>query len=115
MVRVAIGGVAIGSISRPLVVTMVGIAVVSIRVGVISMVSITISRVTIRSISRPLVVAMVGISVSRVAIRSLSISRPLVVAMVGITISMVSIAIGRIAIAIRNSMMRASISFRLSC
>merc|ERR1719315_704838 len=83
------------------------------------MVSITISRVAIRSISRPLVVAMVGISmvgitISRVAIGSLSISRSLVVAMMGITISMVSIAIGRVAIAIRNSMM-ASISFRLSC
>merc|ERR1712055_819955 len=107
MVRVAIGGVAItiGSISRPLVVTMVGIAVVSIRVGMISMVSITISRVAIRSISRPLVVAMVGISVVGIRIGSIS--------MVGITISMVSIAIGRVAIAIRNSMMRASISFRL--
>merc|ERR1712139_515601 len=90
----------------------------------IAMVSITISRVAIRSISRPLVVAMVGIrvgsismvsiTISRVAIGSLSISRSLVVAMMGITISMVSIAIGRVAIAIRNSMM-ASISFRLSC
>merc|ERR1711970_427695 len=85
--------VAIGGISRPLVVAMVGISMVGIRVGSIS---------------------MVGIAISRVAIRSLGISRPLVVAMVGITISMVSIAIGRVAIAIRNSMM-ASISFRLSC
>merc|ERR1719244_2190008 len=85
MVSITISRVAIRSISRPLVVAMVGIT--------ISMVSITISRV---------------------AIGSLSISRSLVVAMVGISICMVSIAIGRVAIAIRNSMM-ASISYRLSC
>merc|ERR1711887_41044 len=87
------------SISRPLVVAVVGIAVS------VSMVSITVGGIAITMVS--------------ITIRSLSISRPLVVSVVGIRIgmiSMVGITIGRVAIAIRKSMMASiSFSFRLSC
>merc|ERR1719317_1531660 len=82
------------SISRPLVVSMVGIC--------ISVVGIRVRGITVRSlsISRPLVVSMVGISVSVVGSRVGSITV--------VAISMVAIR----GVSIRHAI--AGISFRLS-